>query len=129
MPLSAAPAPEQAQLARALHTLTHVAQRCVVVGGQSALGAVGSVGVLAAPAVLHWQRLARELQHAQQRLAELRHSNAGLGGQVAALQAALRHSQVEAQVRGVCYGLLKSPAPPCVPQPPDSHTQLHAGEH
>lgn len=88
-------------MARALHSVTHVSPgRFLVAGGQSALGPLSHVGVLASPSVLQAERLQRESLQQQLDLLRLGEERAELEGQLKGCQARMAQAQVERTVRG-----------------------------
>lgn len=85
-------------VARALHTVTYLAQRFVVVGGQTSLGPLGQVGTMCSPAVLHAQQLQQQAIQHQLQLEQMQREQLELQAQCAGYEAQLESDHVANKV-------------------------------
>lgn len=85
-------------VARALHTMTNVAQHVIVVGGQSSLGPLSNVGMMCSPAVLHTQQLQQQVVLQQQQLLQGQLERLGLQAEMQDCRAKLQCAQASNQV-------------------------------
>lgn len=95
--LCAAEAVDQ-PVARALHTVTYLAQRFMVVGGQTSLGPLGQLGMMCSPAVLHAQRLQQQALRQELQLVQAQQQRLELQAQCSSYQAQLEFDEAAGQV-------------------------------
>jgi len=89
----------QQPVGRALHSVTYLAHRFFVVGGQTSLGPLSQVGVLCSPALLHTLHLQQEGYQQQQQLVQLKQQQLELQAQLQGCQLQVQHGETVTKVR------------------------------
>lgn len=83
---------------RALHTLTSIGERFVLLGGKGPLGELGDVSLLECPAVQHGRLLQQQQQASQAQLLRCQQRGAQLDADLACSRAELQEAQRQLQV-------------------------------